>query len=70
MLDGIPIYSPYYGDLDLSELPIKNLSRLVVEKGAASALYGVNNMGGVVNLITRKPTEGINLGISAKFNLG
>ncbi len=67
MLDGVPIYSPYYGDLDISELPTGNLSRIVVEKGASSALYGVNSMGGVVNLVTQKPLEGYNLDVTAEM---
>lgn len=54
LVDGIPVYSPYDGQLDLSSLPVDSIDRIEVVKGAASVLYGPNAMGGVVNIITKK----------------
>ena len=57
LLDGIPIASPYYGYVDLNQIPVENIAEIKVVKGVASALYGANTMGGVINIITKKPKE-------------
>jgi len=45
------------GNLNLEELRLPNIGRIEVVKGAGSALYGSDALGGVVNFITDKPTE-------------
>jgi iron complex outermembrane receptor protein len=55
--DGIPWYAPYDGYIDASEISTGNISRITLTKGAASSLYGANTMGGVINIISRKPQE-------------
>lgn len=40
-------------------IPVESIERIEVVKGAASSLYGSNAMGGIVNIITRIPEEGI-----------
>lgn len=54
LIDGIPVSSPYDGQLDLSNLPVQTIERIDIVKGASSVLYGANAMGGVINIITRK----------------
>ncbi len=55
--DGIPLYLPYDGYVDASELSTGNISQITVSKGAASTLYGPNTMGGVINIVTMKPEK-------------
>ncbi len=55
--DGIPWYIPYDGYVDPGEISTGNISRITLSKGAASTLYGANTMGGVINIISMKPTE-------------
>jgi iron complex outermembrane receptor protein len=55
--DGIPWYIPYDGYVDTGEISTGNISRITLSKGAASTLYGANTMGGVINIISMKPTE-------------
>ncbi|MFC1589964.1 TonB-dependent receptor plug domain-containing protein [Candidatus Omnitrophota bacterium] len=57
LLDGIPIASPYFGYVDLDQIPAENVSRIKAVKNAASSLYGANTMGGVINIVTKKPAE-------------
>ena len=57
LIDGVPYYETKYGFLNLSEIPVDNIARIEVTKGAASVLYGPNAFMGVVNIITKKPTE-------------
>ncbi len=55
--DGIPIYIPYDGYVDTGKIPTGSISKLTVSKGISSVLYGFNTMGGVVNIISRKPAK-------------
>jgi outer membrane receptor protein involved in Fe transport len=57
LIDGVPYYETKYGWLDLNEIPVDNVAKIEVTKGAASVLYGPNALMGVVNIITKKPTE-------------
>jgi iron complex outermembrane receptor protein len=63
-VDGIPIYVPYDGNVDLSRLLTPNLSEIVVTKGLGSLMYGPNNMGGSINLITKRPDKSLTLDAS------
>lgn len=58
-LDGIPIHVPYDGNIDLSRFRTSDLSQIEITKGLGSLLEGPNNMGGSVNLVTRKPTRAL-----------
>jgi len=57
LIDGVPYYETKYGKLDLNGIPVDNVAKIEVTKGAASVLYGPNALMGVVNIITKKPTE-------------
>lgn len=54
LIDGVAVYEQYYRSLDLSEIPVDNIAKITVTKGASSVLYGANTMGGVINIITKK----------------
>jgi iron complex outermembrane receptor protein len=53
--DGMPLYGGQAGALGPLQVPPMDLARVEVIKGAASALYGPTALGGVVNLISRRP---------------
>lgn len=53
---------------DLRMIPsMKNIERIEVVKGGASALYGSDAVGGVINIITKKGTKGIHTTIDAAY---
>ncbi len=55
LLDGVPTnLSGYYS---LERIPLSNIERVEVVKGASSVLYGTAAMGGVINIITKKQVE-------------
>lgn len=56
LLDGVPVYVPYDGQVDLSQLPINDIAKLKVIRSVSSILYGPNSMGGVINIITKRGT--------------
>ncbi|MEQ1856561.1 MAG: TonB-dependent receptor [Longimicrobiales bacterium] len=53
--DGLPLYGGQSGALGPLQIPPMDLGQVEVIKGAASALYGATALGGVVNLISRRP---------------
>ena len=52
LLDGFPILIPNSGSPDWNSLPLESIQRIEVDNSPASAQYGHNSMGGVINLIT------------------
>lgn len=56
-IDGIPVYVPYDGYVDMGRFTTFDLSQVSVSKGFSSITYGPNTMGGAINLVSRKPVE-------------
>ena len=54
LADGLPLYGQA-GGLGLLQVPPMDLGQVEIIKGASSALYGSSAMGGVINLISRRP---------------
>ncbi|MGB2698399.1 MAG: TonB-dependent receptor, partial [Candidatus Zixiibacteriota bacterium] len=57
MLDGVPIYVPYDGLVDLGQIPIGAVKKITVNEGNASVLYGANSLGGSINILTSMPVR-------------
>lgn len=55
LIDGHPQYNGIYGHSVGDSYQTMTAERVEVLRGPASALYGSNAMGGVVNIVTRKP---------------
>jgi iron complex outermembrane receptor protein len=55
--DGLPLFGTDVGGLGLLQIPPTDLGQVEVIKGVASALYGAGALGGVVDLISRRPTS-------------
>lgn len=51
--------------VDLNNIPAGAIERVEVLKDGASALYGSDAIGGVINFITRKDYQGLDLSLSA-----
>lgn len=51
--DGVKLNNPAYGLADLSLINLEDVERIEVYRGGASALYGADAVGGVVNIITK-----------------
>ncbi|MEL1233022.1 MAG: TonB-dependent receptor, partial [Candidatus Neomarinimicrobiota bacterium] len=52
LLDGFPMLIPNSGSPDWSSVPMESIERIEIDNSPASAQYGHNSMGGVINLIT------------------
>jgi len=55
--DGMPLYSGFSGGLSLLQIAPLDLRQVEVIKGANSTLYGGGAIAGLVNLVTRRPSE-------------
>ncbi len=54
-IDGVPVYVPYDGYVDLRRFTTADVAEIRVSKGFSSALYGPNTLGGAINIVTRRP---------------
>jgi iron complex outermembrane recepter protein len=59
LINGRSVYSPLYGGVQWSELPIAivDIERIEVTRGPNAASYGANSYFGVINIITQHPSE-------------
>lgn len=64
-VDGIPVYVPYDGYVDLSRFTTFDISRIDVSKGYSSIMYGANTLGGAINLVGTKPAEKLEVKVEA-----
>ena len=55
--DGLPLFGQQVGGLGLLQIPPMDLAQVEVIKGVASAFYGAGAMGGVINLLSRRPDQ-------------
>src|SRR5687768_17401532 len=57
LADGLPLYGGQTGAIGLLQIPPLDLGQVEVIKGVASALYGSSALGGVINLVSRRPQQ-------------
>jgi outer membrane receptor for ferrienterochelin and colicins len=69
LVDGVPVMPGDSGDIKWDLIPASQIDHVEIIKGAGSAVYGSNALGGVINVITKeasaKPVT--NLRLSAGF---
>ena len=56
LADGLPLYGGQSGSVGILQIPPMDLGQVEVIKGVASSLYGMSAIGGVVNLVSKRPT--------------
>ncbi|MFD1093904.1 TonB-dependent vitamin B12 receptor BtuB [Providencia vermicola] len=68
LIDGVRLnQAGISGSSDMSQIPISLVQRIEYIRGARSAVYGSDAIGGVVNIITRRDNDGttLNAGIGS-----
>lgn len=70
--DGLPLYSGFSGGLSLLQIVPLDLKQVEVIKGASSTLYGGGAIAGLVNLVSKTPSENreLNLMLNGTSALG
>ena len=59
LIDGVRVGSATSGSFSLESLPLDRIERVEVLRGAAAALYGPDAVGGVIQVVTREPVDGV-----------
>jgi len=59
LINGRSVYSPLYGGVQWSELPVAvaDIERIEITRGPNAASYGANSFFGVINIITQSPSD-------------
>ena len=57
LADGLPLYGGQAASIGLLQIPPTDLGHVEIIKGSASSLYGASAMGGVINLVSRRPGD-------------
>jgi vitamin B12 transporter len=68
LIDGLRVGSATSGGASLENIPLERIERIEILRGAASALYGPDSVGGVIQIFTRAPAQG--LALSANVGVG
>ena len=68
LVDGERLAGESGYNVDYSRLNTENVERIEIVKGAASALYGSQAMGGVINIITKKTRKKLEVSVGAKYS--
>jgi iron complex outermembrane receptor protein len=55
LLDGIPLNTAFGGGVDLASIPRHWIDHIEIVRGAEGAHYGAGALGGVLNVVTRRP---------------
>ncbi len=57
LVDGVSINSPITGVADINSVSLGNVSRIEFKRGSGSSQFGAGAVGGVLNIITKAPSE-------------
>lgn len=67
LVDGERMAGETLDNIDFQRISTDNIERIEIVKGAASALYGSNSVGAVINIITKKASEPWSLNLNTHF---
>ena len=67
LIDGERLAGETMDDVDFTRIGMENVERIEIIKGAASALYGSNANGGVINIITKERAKKFGLNLNSRI---
>ena len=67
LVDGERLAGETMNNVDYNRLNLDDVGRVEIVKGASSALYGANAVGGVVNLISKENSEPWHLDVNSRY---
>lgn len=68
LIDGERLAGETLDNIDFNRLNLENVGQVEIIKGASSALYGANAVGGVINLISKHPDESRHLNLNSRYH--
>lgn len=69
-LDGIPMMSIYDKQTDFGQYVTQGIANIQISKGFTSPVYGINSLGGAINLVSSKPEKEFEFSLRNKFISG
>ena len=63
-LNGVPVYEPWNGIINLNLFPLEMLDSIETDRGPSSALFGPNGMAGTVKMTTFRPRGPVSVSAS------
>ncbi|HDS16658.1 MAG TPA: TonB-dependent receptor [Proteobacteria bacterium] len=69
LIDGRRIVAGFGDLVNINQIPVVMVDRIEVVRGPASSLYGSDALGGVVNIITRKPTATLRGELTGQYGI-
>ncbi|EGV30321.1 TonB-dependent receptor plug [Thiorhodococcus drewsii AZ1] len=67
LLDGRRIQGEFSNTFELERISASMIQRIEIVRGPASMLYGADALGGVVNIITKRPTTGLEGSVDIQY---
>jgi outer membrane receptor for ferrienterochelin and colicins len=68
LVDGERMAGETMDNVDYNRMNLDNVGRIEIVKGASSALYGSNAVGGVINIISRENLEPWTANVNTRYN--
>ena len=68
LVDGERMAGETMDNTDYNRMNLDNVGRIEIVKGASSALYGSNAVGGVINIISRENLEPWTANVNSRYN--
>lgn len=66
-LNGVPVYEPYNGIVNLDLFPVEMLEGIDIVRGPSSSIFGPNGMAGTVKMQTIKPQVPLAAAVSTSW---
>ena len=68
LLDGVPLNSSFDGQFDPRAIPVENIARIKITKGASSVLYGPGGNAAVIDIVTKSAAKGLHGSVQAEWS--
>ncbi len=69
LLDGRRLAGEVANPYDLDRIPASIIQRIEIVKGPMSSLYGADAVGGVINIITKRPTDEVKIDAGVRYGI-
>jgi len=67
LVDGVRVAGRNGEQIDLSRIPVESIARIEVVRGAGSALYGSDALGGVIQIITKRAERPVEANVDLAY---
>ena len=67
LVDGLQMNDTYQGAVNFNSIPVENIERIEVVRGAGSSIYGGHAVGGVINITTKEAKAGTHIDAAVSY---